>query len=109
MNYQEKVSTRADVRALYERVIKQPNIKMYRGYTNTNSYAWDNEAEDYVKVNGEFWFPNPNYDLEAERCVEEFESALENLKKQFYYLHEMYLYQKAKNEKAVNGDGESDL
>lgn len=109
MNYQEKVCTRADVRALYKRVIKQPNIKMYRGYTNTNSYAWDNEAEDYVKVNGEFWFPNPNYDLEAERCVEEFEIALENLKKQFYYLHEMYIYQKAKNEKAVNGDGKTDL
>ena len=109
MNYQEKVSTRAEVRALYDKVIKQPNIKMYRGYTSTNSYAWDSEAEDYGKCEGEFWFPNPSYDLEAERCIEEFEKAIKKVKEQFYYLHEMYIYQKTKNEREVKNDGETDL
>lgn len=37
------------------------------------------------------------------------ENEIANLKQQFDYLYEMYLYQKEKNEKAVNGDGETDL
>lgn len=62
MNYQERVVTRADVRALYEKVIANPVIKKYRGYTQRNSYGWDPAAEDYVKKEGEAWFDNPAYD-----------------------------------------------
>ena len=62
MNYQEKVSTRADVRALYEKVVANPAIARYRGYTETKSYGWDAEADDYVKEEGEVWFENPAYD-----------------------------------------------
>ena len=61
MNYQEKVSTRAEVRDLYERVIKDPAIARYRGYTETNSYGWNALAGDYFKREGEAWFENPSY------------------------------------------------
>ena len=61
MNYQEKVSTRAEVRALYERVVKDPTIARYRGYTETNSYGWNAQAGDYFKREGEVWFENPAY------------------------------------------------
>ena len=62
MNYQEKVSTRADVRALYEKVIANPAIVRYRGYTESKSYGWDPSAEDYIKKEGEAWFENPAFD-----------------------------------------------
>lgn len=62
MNYQEKVSTRADVRALYERVVQDPTIARYRGYTATRSYGWDIQTGDYFKREGECWFDNPAYD-----------------------------------------------
>ena len=62
MNYQEKVSTRADVRALYERVRANPAIRLYRGYTDSKSYGWDAAADEYVKKDGEVWFENPAYD-----------------------------------------------
>lgn len=62
MNYQEKVSTRADVRALYERVTANPAVRRYRGYTESKSYGWDAAADDYVKKDGEVWFDNPAYD-----------------------------------------------
>lgn len=62
MNYQEKVSTRADVRALYERVKANPAIRCYRGYTESKSYGWDPAADEYVKKDGEVWFDNPAYD-----------------------------------------------
>ena len=62
MNYQERVSTRADVRALYEKVIANPAIKEYRGYTESKSYGWDAEVGDYIKRDGEAWFPNPAFD-----------------------------------------------
>ncbi len=62
MNYQEKVSTRADVRALYEKVIANPAIARYRGYTESKSYGWDADAEDYIKQDGEVWFENPAFD-----------------------------------------------
>lgn len=61
MNYQEKVSTRAEVRDLYERVVKDPTIARYRGYTETNSYGWNVQAGDYFKREGEVWFENPAY------------------------------------------------
>lgn len=61
MNYQEKVSTRAEVRALYERVVKDPSVARYRGYTETNSYGWNPQAGDYFKREGEVWFDNPGY------------------------------------------------
>lgn len=61
MNYQEKVSTRAEVRDLYERVLKDPSIARYRGYTETNSYGWNVQAGDYFKREGEVWFENPAY------------------------------------------------
>lgn len=88
MNYQEKVSTRAEVRTLYERVCKDPTIARYRGYTAANSYGWSTAIGDYVKKEGEVWFENPSYnptcvqdmcedaDLldekleERERCIE---------------------------------------
>lgn len=62
MNYQQKVCTAADVRALYEKVIANPAIKRYRGYTATRSYAWDPEHGEYIKREGEVWFGNPAYD-----------------------------------------------
>ena len=62
MKYQEKVSTRAEVRDLYERVIKDPAIARYRGYTENNSYGWNTKAGDYFKREGEVWFDNPAYD-----------------------------------------------
>ena len=87
MNYQEKVGTRAEVRALYERVCKDPTIARYRGYTAANSYGWSTAVGDYVKKEGEAWFDNPAYDPacavreeeeelldekleERERCIE---------------------------------------
>ena len=65
MNYQEKVSTRAEVRALYERVVKDQTIARYRGYTETNSYGWNAQAGDYFKREGEVWFENPAYKPEV--------------------------------------------
>ena len=62
MNYQERVSTRADVRALYEKVMANPAIARYRGYTESKSYGWDKAAEEYIKKEGEVWFDNPAYD-----------------------------------------------
>ena len=62
MNYEQKVSTRAEVRALYETVLKDPTIARYRGYTATKSYGWDAAVGDYVKKDGEAWFENPSYD-----------------------------------------------
>ncbi len=64
MNYQEKVSTRQDVRALYEKVRANPAVSRYRGYTETKSYGWDEAADDYVKCEGEVWFDNPAYDAD---------------------------------------------
>jgi hypothetical protein len=69
LNYQEKVSTRADVRALYEKVIANPVIAHYRGYTESKSYGWDAEAEDYIKQDGEVWFDNPAFDASFEATV----------------------------------------
>ena len=89
MNYQERVSTRAEVRSLYERVRQDPTIERYRGYTAVHSYGWNEAAGDYVKREGEVWFENPSFaptaslkqegvvaDLldekleESERCIE---------------------------------------
>ena len=61
MNYQEKVSTRQDVRELFLKVKANPAVSQYRGYTETKSYGWDEEAGDYVKCEGEVWFKNPSY------------------------------------------------
>lgn len=62
MLYQEKVSTRGDVRNLYERVKQDPTISRYRGFTETKSYGWSLIANDYIKEDGEVWFDNPGYD-----------------------------------------------
>ena len=62
MKYQEKVNTRSDVLYLYDRVKQAPTISHYRGYTDTKSYGWDEDAGDCVKVDGEHWFDNPCYD-----------------------------------------------
>lgn len=62
MNYQEKVSTRQDVRALFEKVKGNPAVARYRGYTETKSYGWDETVDDYVKCEGEVWFDNPAHD-----------------------------------------------
>ncbi len=64
MNYQEKVSTRQDVRVLFEKVKANPAVARYRGYTETKSYGWDEAADDYVKCEGEVWFDNPAYDAD---------------------------------------------
>jgi cell shape-determining protein MreC len=64
LNYQEKVCTRADVRALYEKVIANPAIQSYRGYTESKSYGWDTATDDYIKRDGEVWFENPAYDAD---------------------------------------------
>ncbi len=71
MNYQEKVSTRAEVRDLYERVVKDPTIARYRGYTETNSYGWNVQAGDYFKREGEVWFENPGYAPDATNVEQE--------------------------------------
>ena len=62
MNYQEKVRTRADERALYQKEIANPAIRCYRGYTDTKSYGWDALRDDYIKKSGEVFFENPSYD-----------------------------------------------
>lgn len=64
MNYQEKVSTRQDVRALFEKVKANPAVSRYRGYTETKSYGWDEASNDYIKCEGEVWFDNPAYDAD---------------------------------------------
>ncbi|MBQ8351603.1 MAG: hypothetical protein IJW51_04905 [Clostridia bacterium] len=64
MNYQEKVSTRADVKALFEKVKENPAVARYRGYTDSKSYGWDEKAGDYIKCEGEVWFENPSYDAD---------------------------------------------
>lgn len=61
MNYEEKVCTRADVRALYEKVINDPCIEKYRGYTDSKSYAWNALTGEYIKRDGVVWFDNPSY------------------------------------------------
>ena len=61
MNYQEKVSTRADVQALFEKVKANPAIARYRGYTDNKSYGWDEATGDYVKAEREVWFENPSF------------------------------------------------
>ena len=71
MNYQEKVSTRADVKALYERVIANPAIERYRGFTETKSYGWNPLCNDYIKREGEVFFENPAYVQPCEACEPE--------------------------------------
>ena len=73
MRYEEKVSTRADVRALYEKVINDPQIEKYRGYTESKSYAWDALSGDVIKRDGEVWFDNPSYceELPEEELLDE--------------------------------------
>ena len=71
MNYQEKVCTRADVRDLYERVVKNPAIARYRGYTETNSYGWNAQVKDYFKREGEAWFENPAYVPKEQQAEEQ--------------------------------------
>ena len=107
MNYQEKVKTRKDIRRLYKSVVENENIKYYRGYTDENSYGWDEEAEDYVKRGGEHWFKNPSYDFEAEEILLGFENALKDMTKHFDLLYRMYLKEKKKG--TVGKDGNLDL
>lgn len=61
MIYQEKVSTRADVRALFEKVKQNPAVEKYRGFTDTKSYGWDAGKDDYIKMDGEVFFENPAF------------------------------------------------
>ena len=65
MIYQEKVSTRADVRALFEKVKQNPAVEKYRGFTDTKSYGWDEGKEDYIKMDGEVFFDNPAFVTQA--------------------------------------------
>lgn len=78
MNYQEKVSTRAEVRDLYERVIRDPSIARYRGYTETNSYGWNALAGDYFKREGEVWFDNPAFVPQTGNAVQHKEEGFTN-------------------------------
>lgn len=64
MDYQEKVSTREDIKALYENVISRSDIRRYRGYTHPNvgdSYGWNPATQDYFRKAGCDWFDNPSY------------------------------------------------
>ena len=70
MIYQEKVSTRADVRALFEKVKQNPAVQKYRGFTDTKSYGWDAEKEDYIKMDGEVFFENPAFVAPAAEVTE---------------------------------------
>ncbi len=74
MNYQEKCSTRADVRALYEKVCHMPHVRRYRGYTAEHSYGWNPISQDYIKRSGEYWFDNDYYDPECEIPEENLEA-----------------------------------
>lgn len=67
MNYQEAVTTRGDIRALYEKVKADPTIQKYRGVGNDRSYAWDEVIDDYTGYIGEVWFDNPSYDPDHNR------------------------------------------
>ncbi len=80
MNYQEKVSTRQDVRVLFQKVKNDPGVSHYRGYTETKSYGWDEGKGDYVKCEGEVWFENPAYNagLEEQNIPEEASCLLED-------------------------------
>jgi hypothetical protein len=71
MKYQEKVNSSRDVKALYEKVIADPNIQWYRGVDDGKSYVWDKEAEDYKVCTGEMWFENPSYDPNCKHQVTE--------------------------------------
>ncbi len=82
MNYQEKVSTRAEVRALYEKVKADPTIACYRGYTATKSYGWSEDVGDYIKRDGEAWFENPAYDPARVSAASEEQPELELLDEQ---------------------------
>lgn len=64
MKYQEKVSTRKDVQALFEKVKANPAISQYRGYTDNKSYGWDEATGDYIKAEREVWFENPSFAAE---------------------------------------------
>ena len=79
MNYEQRVQTRADVRALYERVIADPAIARYRGYTEAKSYGWDAVQGDVIKHDGEHWFENPSYDASIESVELSAESETEAL------------------------------
>ena len=61
LNYQERVHTITDVKELYKRVCDSPNIKQYRGYTESKSYGYDAETEKVIAKDGEFWFDNPSF------------------------------------------------
>jgi hypothetical protein len=62
MKYQERVSTVGDLKALYEKVVKDPHISHYRGYTDEYYYGWDSETYEYEKNEDcDTWYPNPSY------------------------------------------------
>ncbi len=82
MIYQEKVSTRAEVRALYEKVIADPTIERYRGYTASKSYGWNAAAGDYIKKDGEVFFENPCYDPSLAKAKKEEEELVDLLDEQ---------------------------
>lgn len=73
MDYQERVSTREDIKALYERVCNMPHVRRYRGYTDTHSYEWDPISKNYIRRANEHWFDNPGYDPNCDipNCTEE--------------------------------------
>ena len=92
MNYQEKVSTRAQVRELYEKVVADPTISRYRGYTASKSYGWNVTVGDYVKKDGEAWFENPSYDpnyVPAKKTEEEAELLDEQLEKSRHRIEDL--------------------
>ena len=65
IRYQERGRVRKDVRDLYMRVIKNPNIRYYRCYTDDYSYGWDPCEDDYIQEAGEYWFKNPGFESET--------------------------------------------
>ena len=71
MKYQEKVSTRRDVRMIYEKVMANPRVREYRGYTDAWSYGWDAATGSCVKREGEVWFVNPAFVEDRASVAEE--------------------------------------
>ena len=69
MKYQEKVSSRKDIKDLYERVKADPNIEWYRGVDDEDVYCWDEDAEDYKATKEEIWFKNPSYNPDHKHKV----------------------------------------
>lgn len=80
MDYQEKVCTADAIEDLYDRVIRMPHVRRYRGYDAVSSYCWDPHIETFIEVEGERWWDNPGYDPECEIPKEKKMTCMEKVR-----------------------------